>query len=264
MNYNNYFKKIGLSNNVIDKVTSLIESNQEQYNKYIDGLVDRNTAESTFLKIKEDYPNDEKSFIILSIYLLASIKTLELYKQKRISKKIFYDTIKCISRFINECIVMNNEEYFDRDFWAYRQLSLKIFRLGVLEYEFMEDFSISIHIPSDAVLTKKNIDKSLKLLKKFIIKYFPNYKDKLMYCDSWLLSPELKKYLNNDSKILLFQSYFEIKEVNKEDKGFIGWLYQTNNKEDINALREDTSLQRKVKNALLNNENIGSAYGILK
>ena len=159
---------------------------------------------------------------------------------------------------------MNNEEYFDRDFWAHRQLSLKIFRIGELEYEFMEDCTISIHIPSDAVLTKNNIEKSLKDLNEFIVKYYPNYKDKLMYCDSWLLSPELKKYLNNDSKILLFQSYFEIKEVNKEDKGFIGWLYQTNNKEDINALREDTSLQRKVKNALLNNENIGSAYGILK
>ena len=123
MNYINYFKKIGLSNNVIDKVMTLLESNKEEYNKYIDGLTNKTTAETTFLKIKEDYPNDEKSFIILSIYLLASIKTLELYKQKRISKKIFYDTIKCISRFINECIVMNNEEYFDRDFWAYRQLS---------------------------------------------------------------------------------------------------------------------------------------------
>ena len=65
MDYINYFKKIGLSNNVINKVIALIEANQEQYTKYIDGLVNRDIAEATFLKIKEDYPNDEKSFIIL-------------------------------------------------------------------------------------------------------------------------------------------------------------------------------------------------------
>ena len=149
---------------------------------------------------------------------------------------------------------MNNQEYFDRDFWAHRQLSLKIFRIGELEYEFMDDYTISIHIPSDAVLTKNNIDNSLKDLKEFIIKYY----------HSWLLSPELKKYLKEDSKILVFQSFFEIKEVNIIDKSFIRWLYQINNTEDINSLKEETSLQKKVKNALLNNENIGSAYGVLK
>ena len=195
MNVIKYYKKIGLSNNVIAKVIPLLENNQEEYKKYIDRLTNRTTSEETFLKIKEDYPNDDKSFIILSIYLLASIKTFEIYKEKGISNKIFYDTIKCISRFISECFVITNEEYFDRDFWAHRQLSLKLFRVGELEYELMDDLTISIHIPSDSNLTKKNIEKSLYLFRKFIKKHYPLYIDKTMYCDSWLLSPELKKYL---------------------------------------------------------------------
>ena len=264
MEYVKYFKDLGLSDYIINKVIPLIESNKEKYNQYIDGLVNVNTAESTFLKIKEDYPNDDKCFNILSIYLLASNKTLSIYEEKQISNQIFYDTIKCISRFISECNVMNGEEYFDRDFWAHRQLSLKLFRIGELEYEFMEDKTISIHIPSDANLTKDNIDNSLKEMKEFVKIHKPEYINSIICCDSWLLSPNLKKYLNDDSKILLFQSYFEIKEVFLDNKEFIRWLYQTENKDDLILLKEDTSLQRKVKEALLNNENLGAAYGVLK
>ena len=109
---------------------------------------------------------------------------------------------------------MNNEKYFDRDFWVHKQLSLVIFRLGELEYEFIND-SISIHTPSDAVLTKSKIDKSIKMLLKFIKKYSPNYKDKLIYCDSWLLSPNLAKYLHEESNILTFQNYFNIKKISE-------------------------------------------------
>ena len=64
MNIIKYFRKIGLSNNVIAKVIPLLENNQEEYKKYIDRLTNRTSAEETFLKIKEDYPNDDKSFKI--------------------------------------------------------------------------------------------------------------------------------------------------------------------------------------------------------
>ena len=158
---------------------------------------------------------------------------------------------------------MNNEKYFDRDFWVHKQLSLVFFRLGELEYEFIND-SISIHTPSDAVLTKSKIDKSIKMLLKFIKKYSPNYKDKLIYCDSWLLSPNLATYLNKDSNILTFQNYFDIIRINLDNNDFIGWLFQTNNYNDLKLLKEETSLQRKVKEALLKNEKIGCAYGVLK
>ena len=267
MNRINYFKRLGLSDYIIEQVSTLIELNELYYLKYVYGLTKLEEAESTFLKIKEDYPNDIKSFNILSIYLLASINTLKKYKEKKISKKIFYDTLKCISRFINECVVMNNDEYFDRDFWVHRQLSLKLFRIGELEYEFINEnnkLSISIHIPSDAILTKNNIDKSINKLHKFVNKYYKEYDNATIYCDSWLLSPNLKRYLNEDSKILVFQNYFEIKEFNETTKDFIRWLFMTMDYENISSFKENTSLQRKVKEALLNNENIGSAYGILK
>ena len=190
----------------------------------------------------------------------ASKRKKFIKKEISLKKSFQYNYI---SRFINECKVINNEKYFDRDFWVHKQLSLVIFRLGELEYEFIND-SISVHIPSDAVLTKKKIDKSLMMLRKFIYEHYPNYKDKLIYCDSWLLSPNLATYLNKDSNILTFQNYFDIIRINLDNNDFIGWLFQTNNYNDLKLLKEETSLQRKVKEALLKNEKIGCAYGVLK
>ena len=85
-----------------------------------------------------------------------------------------------------------------------------------------------------------------------------------MVCDSWLLSPKLKLYLNDNSNILLFQSYFNVISFKEDDYGYIEWLFKENINFNIINFKEDTSLQRKVKKALLNGEKIGCAYGILK
>ena len=220
MNRINYFKRLGLSDYITEQVSTLIELNELDYLKYVDGLTKLEEAESTFLKIKEDYPNDIKSFNILSIYLLASINTLKKYKEKKISKKIFYDTLKCISRFINECVVMNNDEYFDRDFWVHRQLSLKLFRIGELEYEFINEnnkLSISIHIPSDAILTKNKLDKSINKLHKFVNKY---YKEKDLIFNKFLL----ERYLNE----FKFKKEKAINDVSKMKKNYRHLFYIDN------------------------------------
>ena len=97
----------------------------------------------------------------------------------------------------------------------------------------------------------------------FINKYFPLYKDWPMICESWLLSPNLKKYLNSNSNILLFQSYFDITNIHENDTSFFEWLFNVNGVIDYDKLNAKTSLQINVKNALINNEKIGSAFGKL-
>ena len=264
-----YLKQLNLSDYIINIVEKMISQNIQEYCEYADDLIDINKAEQTFVKIKEKYIADDKCFNILCIYLLSSLKTLMKYKELNISEKVFFDTMGCFSRFIKECKVMNNEEYFDRDFWVYRQLSLKLFRIGELEYELMNDDgvkSISVHIPSDAILSNDRINSSLKEMYAFIEMFYPDYVNCLVYCDSWLLSPKIKNYLNNNSRILLFQEYFEIIKVDYESNEGIRWLFQinTDNSFDYQSLKEETSLQRLLKKELLNGNAIGSAYGKLK
>lgn len=256
--------KLSLQEEVKEKVISLILNNSEEYSAYINDLINLDTSESTYQHLAEKYSNDVENYNILAIYLIAALKVYEKYQEMNISLEIFIDTMKCIKRFIDECKIVNGKYYFDRPWWVYRQLRMSLFRIGQLEYEFdFEKEIISIHIPSDAILSSKNIELSIEKAQEFINCYYPQYRNWEMFCRSWLLSPNLKKYLNDNSKILLFQSYFDIIDINEDDCSFLLWLFKVNGKPNYNDLMASTSLQIKVKEDLLKGEKIGSASGKL-
>ena len=255
---------INLQEEVSLKVINLFNKNSDIYKDYIDNLININTSLETFVFLEEKYKEDKDNLNILCIYLLAALKTYQRYQEKGISDIIFIDTMKCFTRFIDECYLKNNKYFFDRGFWTYRQVNMSLYRIGVLEYEFMNDNTISIHIPSDAILTKENIDLSFKLLDEFIIKFYPEFIDKKIYCDTWLLSPNLREYLNDNSRILIFQSYFEISETDLDSLDIFEWVFKVDKSCEIVNLPTTTSLQEKLKKALLNNKKIGKALGILK
>lgn len=256
---------ISLQKEVVYKVLPYIEKYTEEYQKYIPNLINHKTAEDTFVEISKIY-NDEENLHFLAIYLLACLKTYEEYSKKNISKYIFIDTMKCFTRFINEAKEKTGKYYFDRAWWTHRQVSMKLFRCGELEYEIdYEEKVISIHIPSDAKLTYDNIIYSIGMCEDIITLYFNECKDYEYVCSSWLLSHRLKPYLNKDSNILKFQSFFNILGHNPHDKSFLEWLYKTtDNNMDYAVLPENTSLQRNVKKALLEGNGIGSSFGKLK
>ena len=85
-----------------------------------------------------------------------------------------------------------------------------------------------------------------------------------MICNSWLLSPELGSMLAENSNIKKFQNRFEIVRENKEDREYIEWLFQRLENTPYEELPENTSLQKKVKQLLLNGGNIGTALGIMR
>lgn len=74
------------------------------------------------------------------------------------------------------------------------------------------------------------------------------------------MSPALKELLPEDSKILRFQEMFEIGHIDKEDNGFLEWVFK---RSDVltEELPEDTSLQRRMKKHLLAGGWIGEAEG---
>jgi hypothetical protein len=122
---------------------------------------------------------------------------------------------------------------------------------------------IYIHIPSDACFNKDKLNKSFKDFKDFLENYFPEYMDVDMYCDSWLLAPELKTLLDKESNIIYFQSKFEIIKEEIDSDVFLEWIYL---RKDIpfEKLPESTSLQKKVKEHVLEGGKIGWTLGRLK
>jgi hypothetical protein len=101
--------------------------------------------------------------------LKETLHTYKIYEEKEIPEKIFFDTMKCFTRFINETFKMTGKLSFDRYWWTTRQVGCHLFRIGELEYEIKqteEDTYISLHIPSDADFSPNAVDKSLSEAKK--------------------------------------------------------------------------------------------------
>lgn len=73
---------------------------------------------------------DPDNIKILACMLKASADVYEVYKNKGISDNIYFDTMKCYSRFIVETYNMTGKMYFDRYWWTTRQAGCHLFRIG--------------------------------------------------------------------------------------------------------------------------------------
>lgn len=217
-------------------------------------------------KTRELLGEDLDGIKILSCMLKASLDAYEVYKEKGISEEIFFATMKCFTRFIDETHRMTGELSFDRWWWTTRQVGCHLFRIGELEYEIKpvdDDVVISLHIPSDADFSPTAVDKSLEEAHKFFVKYYPKLLGVKYICHSWLLDKQLQSMLKSDSNIVSFQNRFELVDEGEADTEFIEWLYNTKST-DYSTLPENSYLQINVKKHLLSGGVIRNVYGIMK
>ena len=262
------YKRIDLQPEMREKLCIIGEEvNLEKVNEILQQMQELKTAESAYRKLQTVLAEDEGNLKMLYCQLECARQVCETYQAKMIPDTIFLDTMKCFPRFLEECKKKNGHMFFDRGWWTYRQTSMAIFRIGELEYERKEtdgEKVISIHIPSDADLSKEAVEDSLNRAKLFFGNYYPEWKECRYTCNSWLLSPVLKSMLPETSHIRSFQNRFEIVRENKDDREYMEWLFQIPGDTDPKDLPEGTSLQRNAKKYILEGGKIGSAFGILK
>ena len=269
-------EEINMPDEVIGQVSKIItDNNFPDIEGYFNMLFSLKTAGEACKKIVSKLKENDYCLKPLAVYLAAALQTWELYEKLGIPRQIYTDTMKMFSRFVREHLQTHGFYGFDRDYWFYRILSASIFRLGELEFEMSEcpnndilkgyavegEKVISVHIPSDAVMRRENLDQSYKMAPSFFEKFFPEYKDKIIYCRTWLLDPALKNLLSEKSRILEFQSDYKIIEVLDEDSNFILWVYKKKI-DNYSLLPEDTTLQKNMKKFLLSGGKISLATGI--
>lgn len=209
---------------------------------------------------------DTDNIKILACMLKSSADVYDIYKMKKISDEIYFATMKCYTRFIDETYKITGKLYFDRYWWTTRQAGCHLFRIGELEYEMKhieDNIVIGIHIPSDVNFSPLAIDESLESAKRFFAEHYPELSGVEYRCHSWLLDKQLKGMLNENSNISRFQNRFEIFDEGETGTEFIEWLYNTNSS-DYATLSQDTSLQKNMKKHLLSGGVIRNAYGRLK
>jgi len=258
-------KEINLPVEMVQKVEVTAKTlDIAPFAEHMEALLSEETAKGAYeaiASVLDSMGGDQGGYILLTIYLITALRTREMYAEKGIEDSIFIETIKSLTRFSLEHKVTFDEYGFDRAWWMYRHLSLNLFRLGVLEFEMKhEDDILSVHIPSDAIMTREALDASYAWAKRFFAEYFSHFSNKSIECNTWLLSPSLKNLLPTGSKILNFAADYEILSSEPDAQSFMMWVYKKEYP-DIDSLPEDTSLQRAIKRHLHMGGKIGDARG---
>lgn len=252
----------------------------EKHTNYCHALTKIQDAENANKQMFDSLaPTDPDGMQQLSIYLGAAAITHTLYQKAGIPEHIFFDTMSCFPRFVNETFEKEGHYCFDRGFWVWRQTSCRLFTLGTLEYEYRilsnseplppglkaGQAVLSVHIPSTAVLSSEllrtSYQSALDFFKGPASRFCECGSPKGIICGSWLLAPILSRFLSASSGIRQFAQDYMIYAEDPQDENFYLWVF--GKKEDPQKLPQTTSLQRAVRTHLLSGGTIGSAYGIL-
>ena len=145
----------------------------------------------------------------LAAALAAACRTRMLCREAGVPEEVFSGTMGCFARFLKETRELTGLWAFDRGFWTWRQTGGLLFRLGTLEFEYRRleegeqpppglnagDGILSVHIPSDALLTREELDRSYDWAARFFTgeggRFCPGGKPRAVLCGSWLLAPAL-------------------------------------------------------------------------
>lgn len=203
--------------------------------------------------------------VLYELLRLVSVYSCAQYEAKGIPQQVFIDSMKFCTRCLREYFRTYNAYKFDRAWWFPRQISLCEFRIGALEFEFVDEEvkEIYIHIPSDADLSEESVSNSIKAFDEFRKVYFPEWKNEKIVCATWMLAPAMEELLPEGSRLLGFKHRFETVQVDLEATWFMEWIYP-GHEGAFETLPETTSLQRNMKAYLLAGNKVGIAKGQLK
>lgn len=235
---------------------------------FIAALCSPDTAEQAESELEKLADPQAKGMDLLAWMLQAALQSLTIYEEKGIPESVFVDTMKAFSRFVLDYLRSCQECRFGSGHWAWRHLSLLIFRLGSLEFELRPHTeTVFLHIPDDADLSQTACQDSCEMFQAFNQKFFPDFAEAPMEIESWLLSPVLHDILPASSRIRQFQDCFELLESFPEDEEYRKWVFgrqEVIRRTPDADLPEKTSLQRAIKSCLLRQIPIGAGHGRLR
>lgn len=244
------------------------------------GLTSPETAQAAWEAVAARAPRwrEDRGMTHLAVTLAAACRTRQMYRERGIPEEVFLATMGCLPRFLRETREIMGEWVFDRGYWTWRQISGLLFRLGTLEFEYRAlreneplsrklkagEWVLSVHIPSDAALTREELDRSYGWAERFFTgTNAPRGEPKAVVCDSWLLAPALDKLLPKRSGIRTFAGDYERCAVREEDQEFYRWLFRREPPLPAEDLPGRTGLQRAARAHLAAGGKIGTAYGLL-
>lgn len=128
--------------------------------------------------------------------------------------------------------------------------------VGVIE---PDDMVAETHIPEDGPLLPELCLDAFKRLYQLLGKQGVM----LFKCESWLLDPEMKKFMSPNSNIIKFQENFRILSFEpREDQGDLWRVFGHLDAYDVEKLPRETSLQRGYADYLAQGGKMGEGFGV--
>ena len=199
--------------------------------------------------LRRELGEDPRGIRMLCAQLRCALDAKKTYEILGLSGEIYADTMAAFSRFVEEHMESYGSYAFDRAFWTVRQISCKLFRIGQLEYELIHQNGkpvLSLHIPSDVRMEQPLLRASYERAREILGKTFPEYENAPVYCESWLLSPELAQLLPEHSRILRFRrSFGPIRQLEDSGEDVLQWVFK-NPHLPLDQMPRNTSLQKAL------------------
>lgn len=257
-------KKLGFREEVMEAV---------YHTEPLDILVKPENFEKA-IEILEPFAREDNGLRILHFYLDWAVEVKAQYDALGIPERVFWDSLKDLAIWAEDYLVKHGVPGFAEWGWVAATMTMWVFRLGRLQFQadrLEEDLVfgdrtypagtavLNVHIPAGEPLDVAAVQEAMEYAPRFYKTHFGKTFT-LYHCHSWLLSPQLKEILPKDSRIIQFQNLFEICWMDEErqaEERVFGCLA-----EDPVTYPEETSLQRKMKIALLEGKHFGMGRGI--
>lgn len=249
----------------------------KQIKLYEEGNLDHTVA----LKIMNDIAEKtgiHQFTVKLLFYILLSEHLEQLYKNKGLSDKIYFDSMCDLKYKLMECYNLHGIWGSMSASWFPRFFDVTRFALGRLQFEVMDswfeyddedihiksgDKIINVHIPSSGKLLQEDCLDAYKQAYDFYKEY---QKDGVlyMYCHSWLLEPALEEFLDENSNIIKFKRNYRVFRTDKRDVFPDAWrVFMKKEDVPIEEYPENNSMQKKIKEYLLKGNTIGYGLGVM-
>lgn len=247
----------------------IIKSNKKIYSKFFEVYQKLYSSEDNCLDqlwdcTVEDLFGEDYCLFLTNLLLLLGF---EHHEKKMKSFQLDEEQIEIHKKRVKECL---QDDIYNRNYdsirisqmlWGCYFIQIRLIEVGRLQFEVCDNF-IKIHIPAGEKLILDEVLESIEESKKLIEKYYK--KANLEYhCNSWLLSKQVKELLNPTGNIYQFQSLFVIVDGERCTKDILNFVFHMNHCNQFEQLPEITSLQRSLKDMLINDIPIYTGIGVL-
>lgn len=215
-------------------------------------------------------------YTIDMLYLLCLLPDLEeQYGREGIPTRFFHGFVENLKQAACNCQKIHGVWGTDIAWWLIDFFKLKLFSIGRLQFKRRKlrkamggyaegSYYIDVHIPSGAPLTPALCAASYAEAAAFFRARY-GMEHILFGCHSWLLSPELRMILPENSNILAFAHDYTIWETRTDPtSSAVSFIFNVPAlPADINTLPEDTSLRKALKMHLKAGNSINTAFGVM-